>query len=101
MAAENAIGLTYDDLLAAIRPRQGISNADLQRAVTAIGAAQQEGKLTAEEAAELIKVMLAFTISSRVNATVNDFFTLGAHGRLGAGLGRPLPAPHGRNFSLI
>lgn len=88
--------VSWDDLLAAISPRRGISNADLQRAVTAITAAQQEGQITAEEAAELIKVLLAAMLSGRVNTMVNEFFTPDARGRLGVGISAHSPSRNGR-----
>lgn len=102
MAAENAIGLTYDDLLAAISPRRTISNAELQRAIAAVVAVQQDGQITAQEAAAIIKVMFAMAMSGQVNAIVNDFFTPGARGPLGdGGFGQPAIGPRNHRISLF
>ena len=102
MATENAIGITYDDLLAAISPRRGLAGDDLRRAIAAVSDAQQEGQITAEEAAEIIKVLVGIAMSSQVNIMVNDFFTPDARGRLGGHLGNRGVAPQGsRGLSLI
>lgn len=94
--------ISWDDLLAAISPRQGLAGADLQRAVTAITAAHQEGQITAAEAAEIIKVLIGIRMSAQVNTMVNDFFTPDAHGRLGGHLGSRGFGPRGsRRFSLL
>ena len=101
MATENAIGLTYDDLLAAISPRRTLAGADLKRAIDAVVAVQQEGKITAEEAAEIIKVLLAVAVGGQVNAIVSDFFTPGARGPLGGGFGGPAVGPRNHRISLF
>ena len=101
MATENAIGLTYDDLLAAISPRRGVTGAELQRAIAAVVAVQQEGEITAQEAAEIIKVMFALAMSGQVNAIVNDFFTPDARGRWGGGFGGPAIGPRHNRISLF
>ena len=75
--------VSWDDLLSAISPQRGFANADLRRAVAAIAAAQQEGRITDKDAAELTRMLAAVAVSRQVNAMVGDFFTPDAHGRLG------------------
>lgn len=79
--------VSWDDLLSAISPRRGLTNADLQRAVAAVAAAQQEGRITDKDAAELIKALAAVAMSGQVNAMVGDFFTPDTRGRLGVRFG--------------
>lgn len=94
--------LSWDDLLAAISPRRGLAGDDLRRAIAVVADAQREGQITAEEAAEIIKVLIGIGMSSQVNIMVNDFFTPDAHGRLGGHLGSRGFGPQGsRRFSLL
>lgn len=94
--------VSWDDLMAAISPRRGLAGDDLRRAIAAIAVAQQEGQITAEEAAEIIKVLVGIAMSSQVNTMVNDFFTPDARGRLGGHLGNRGSALQGsRGISLI
>ena len=79
--------VSWEDLLAAISPRRGLDRADLQKAITAIVAAQQEGQITDADAQELIKVLVGIAASGQFNVMVNDFFTPDARGRLGGYLG--------------
>lgn len=92
--------VSWDDLLSAISPRRGLTNADLQRAVTAIAAAQQEGRITDNDAAEFIKMLAAVAMSGQVNAIVGDFFTPSGHGRLGASYGNVGFSQNQRRFSF-
>ena len=80
--------VSWDDLLSAISPQRGFTNADLRRAISAISTAQQEGRISDEQAEELIKMLAAVAVSGQVNALVGDFFTPDAHGRLGLRFGR-------------
>ena len=75
--------VSWDDLLSAISPQRGFAGADLRRAVAAIAAAQQEGRITDKDAAELTRMLAAVAVSRQVNAMVSDFFTPDARGRLG------------------
>ena len=79
--------VSWDDLRSAISPQQGFAGQDLQRAVSAIAAAQQEGRITDKDAAELIKMLAAVAVSRQVNAMVGDFFTPDARGRFGSRFG--------------
>ena len=92
--------VTWDDLVSALRPRRGLSGADLQRAIDAVTTAQQEGHITDKDAAELIKVLVAVAMSGRINATVNDFFTPDAPGRLGSRFGGGGFSRHSNRFSF-
>ena len=70
--------------------------------IEAVVAAQQGGQITAEEAAEIIKALLAVAMSGQVNALVNDFFTPDVYGRLGGHLGnRGFGLQGSRRFSLL
>ena len=80
--------VSWDELLSAISPQRGFANADLRRAIGAISTAQQEGRISDEQAEELIKMLAAVAVSGQVNALVGDFFTPDAHGRLGLRFGR-------------
>lgn len=96
------VPVSWDDLVAAVRPRRGLAGDDLRRAVAAVAAAQQEGQITAAEAAEIIKALLAIAMSGQVNAMVNDFFTPDARGRFGGHPGNRVFGLQGsRRFSLI
>ena len=92
--------VSWDDLLSAISPQRGFTSADLQRAVTAVATAQQEGRITDEQAEEAIKMLAAVAISGQVNAMVSDFFTPDAQGRLGIRFGRGGFSRQGGLFSF-
>lgn len=93
--------VSWDDLLSAISPQRGLNNDDLRRVIEVITAAQQEGHITAEEAAEIIRVLLAAAMSGQVNALVNDFFTPDARRHLGVGFGGQTTPQHNRRFALL
>lgn len=92
--------VSWDDLLSAISPQRGLTSADLQRAVAAIATAQQEGRITDKDAAELIKMLAAVAMSGQVNAIVGDFFTPDAQGRLGIRFGGGVFSRRGHHFSF-
>lgn len=92
--------VSWDDLLSAISPRRGLTNADLQRAVAAVAAAQQEGRITDKDAAELIKALAAVAMSGQVNAMVGDFFTPDTQGRLGVRFGGGGFSQYGPRFTF-
>ena len=93
--------ISWDDLLSAISPQQGLANADLRRAITAVVTAQQEGRITDKDAAELIKMLAAVAVNRQVNAMVNDFFTPDAQGRLGIRFGGMGSPRFGHRFPLL
>ena len=93
--------VSWDDLLSAISPQLGFANADLRRAIGAVSTARQEGRITDEQAGELIKMLAAVAVSRQVNDLVGDFFTPDAHGQLGTRFGSGRNSRHGHRFSLI
>ena len=93
--------ISWDDLLSAISPQQGLANADLRRAITAVATAQQEGRITDKDAAELIKMLAAVAVNRQVNAMVADFFTPDAQGRLGTRFGGMGSPRFGHRFPLL
>ena len=92
--------VSWDDLLSAISPQRGLTNADLQRAITAVAAAQQEGRITDKDATELIKMLAAVAMNGQVNAIVGDFFTPDNQGRLGIRFGGGGFSRHGHRFAF-
>ena len=79
--------ISWADLRSAISPQQTFDVANIQRFINAVSSAWQEGSITDEEMTELIKVILAITVSRQVNFIVGDFFApdrrwhLGAHSK--------------------
>ena len=86
-ARNERLPVSWDDLVSAISPQRGFTSAELQRAVAAVATAQQAGRITDEQAEEVIKMLAAVAVSGQVNAMVGDFFTPDAQGRLGIRFG--------------
>ena len=66
---------TLDDLLEAINPPPPSADERLRHAVVSVIKSWQEGKITDEQVATLIKTIAAVNANRQVNQMVNEFFT--------------------------
>ena len=74
-AAQNALGITYDDLLAAISPPSPTLDERIQRALALVDQYHREGQLSDADAEALAGVLLDASISAEIGEIVTDYFT--------------------------
>ena len=92
-AAQNAIGITYDDLLAAINPPKKTPEELYELALDSIAADWQAGRITADEAEAMLQELMSARMHYEIRGIIKDTFSPDFGRRAGA-------APR-RCFSLL